>query len=85
TVPDSLGQDIIGDHILGSGFPPQVDVHNSNCKLEKQVMIAAIDRGDRDNDESDRNANLPQEVMGLIESSGKLKRHNGGRGQRVQG
>ncbi|GAB4831992.1 hypothetical protein Ancab_006009 [Ancistrocladus abbreviatus] len=44
-VPDSFGQDITGDHIPGSGSPPQVDVHNSKCKLEKLVMIADTEEG----------------------------------------
>ncbi|GAB4859863.1 hypothetical protein Ancab_011344 [Ancistrocladus abbreviatus] len=55
----------------------------------KQVMIAATDREDRDNDESEsvnvRIAELAQEVMGTINGGGKLKKHNVGRGQRVQG
>ncbi|GAB4843802.1 hypothetical protein Ancab_013767 [Ancistrocladus abbreviatus] len=34
-VPDSFGQDIAGDHILGSVLPPQVAVHISKCNAEK--------------------------------------------------
>ncbi|GAB4829203.1 hypothetical protein Ancab_018868 [Ancistrocladus abbreviatus] len=44
-VPDSFGQDITGNHIPGLISPPQVVVHNSKCKLERQVMIANIERG----------------------------------------
>ncbi|GAB4825250.1 hypothetical protein Ancab_008122 [Ancistrocladus abbreviatus] len=86
-VPDSFGQDITDDHIPSSISPPQVAIHNSKCKLDRQVMIADTENEDRDNDESGSvhvgNAYLPQEVMGLIASSGKLKRQNGGRGHRV--
>ncbi|GAB4829957.1 hypothetical protein Ancab_019603 [Ancistrocladus abbreviatus] len=88
-VPDSFGQASSGDHILGANLPPQTVVHDSNRKLEKEVMIADTDREDRDNDESVSvqvgTTELPKEVTGMIVSSGKLEKHNGGRRYRAQG
>ncbi|GAB4849772.1 hypothetical protein Ancab_004568, partial [Ancistrocladus abbreviatus] len=81
--------DNTGDHTSRVGLPPQAVVHNSQCKLEKEVMIVDTNGEDRDNDESVSVqvgiAELPHEVMGTIVGSGKLEKHNGGRRHRAQG
>ncbi|GAB4852431.1 hypothetical protein Ancab_016625 [Ancistrocladus abbreviatus] len=77
------------EHIPGVPLTSQTIVQDSNCKLEKEVMKAAIDREDGGNDVNmlvqARTAELPLEVTASRGSSGKLEQHNGGNGFWAQG
>ncbi|GAB4844378.1 hypothetical protein Ancab_037742 [Ancistrocladus abbreviatus] len=88
-VLDSFDQDTAGDQLPAPVLPSQASVHNSKCNAEKQVIIAATSKEERDNDEIELEkvgiVELSQEVMGMINGGGKLKKHNVVRGKRVQG